>query len=90
MKPSRKSWRGKERRRGKEMRTDKETEGKKRGYLIQQAPTWPSAHQTRQLNWASESTQTHAHTHTEQRANKIQQTQTLALSQLSTRKAGGV
>lgn len=48
--------------------------GKKRGYLIQQAPTRPSAHQTRQLNWASERehTLTHTLTHAEQRANKIQ------------------
>lgn len=38
--------------------------------LLQQAPTQPSAHQTRQLNWASESTQTHAHS--EQTANKVQ------------------
>lgn len=31
--------------------------------LLQQAPTQPSAHQTRQLNWASESTQAQAHAH---------------------------
>lgn len=35
-----------------------------RDTLLQQAPTQPSAHQTRQLNWASESTQAHAHIHT--------------------------